>query len=230
MKDIVLEVTFIGMEKSVVRYKGQDFITVVLKEDNTNLSEVVVTGYQTLKKNSFTGNATVVTRKELQLTNNKNALAALQTFEPSFRMVEMAEWGADPNKMPDFTIRGQSSIGTNRGLDAESARRTQRTGLKDNPNMPIFVLDGFEVPVQKIYDMDMNRIESMTILKDAAATALYGSRAANGVVVVTTVPPKPGEIRINYNFTGGVELPELKDYNLAGPEEMLEIDEESFSH
>lgn len=224
MKDIVLEVTFIGMEKSVVRYKGQDFITVVLKEDNTNLSEVVVTGYQTLKKNSFTGNATVVTRKELQLTNNKNALAALQTFEPSFRMVEMAEWGADPNKMPDFTIRGQSSIGTNRGLDAESARRTQRTGLKDNPNMPIFVLDGFEVPVQKIYDMDMNRIESMTILKDAAATALYGSRAANGVVVVTTVPPKPGEIRINYNFTGGVELPELKDYNLAGPEEMLEIE------
>ena len=69
--------------------------------------------------------------------------------------------------------------------------------------MPVFILDGFEVSVEKIYDMDMNRIESMTILKDAAATALYGSRAANGVVVVTTVAPKPGEMQITYNLTGG---------------------------
>lgn len=223
-KNIILNVTFIGMKQTSVKYKGEDFMTIVLKNDEISLGEVVVTGYQTLKKNSFTGNATIVTKKQLELTNNKNALAALQAFEPSFKMVEMAEWGSDPNRMPDFTIRGESSIGTNRTLDAENAQRNQRTGLKDNPNMPIFILDGFEVSVQKIYDMDMNRIESMTILKDAAATALYGSRAANGVVVVTTIPPKPGEIRINYNLTSGAELPELKDYNLASAEEMLEIE------
>ncbi len=97
----------------------------------------------------------------------------------------------------------------------EKARRSQRTSLKDNPNLPIFIMDGFEVSVQKVYDMDINRIESMTILKDAAATALYGSRAANGVVVVTTVAPKPGELRVTYNFNAGVELPDLSDYNLC---------------
>ena len=101
------------------------------------------------------------------------------------------------------TVRGEGSFATSRGLDAEAAKRTQRTGMTDNPNLPIFILDGFEVSVQKIYDMDINRIESMTILKDAAATAMYGSRASNGVIVVTTVPPKPGELRVNYNFTAG---------------------------
>lgn len=87
--------------------------------------------------------------------------------------------------------------------------------------MPIFIMDGFEVSVQKVYDMDINRIESMTILKDAAATALYGSRAANGVVVVTTVAPKPGELRVTYNFNAGVELPDLSDYNLCNAWERL---------
>ena len=90
--------------------------------------------------------------------------------------------------------------------------------------MPVFILDGFEVSVEKIYDMDMNRIESMTILKDAAATALYGSRAANGVVVVTTVAPKPGEMQITYNLTGGGDFPDLTDYNLCNAAEMLEIE------
>ncbi|MFR7877293.1 MAG: TonB-dependent receptor plug domain-containing protein [Butyricimonas paravirosa] len=108
-----------------------------------------------------------------------------------------------------LTSGGESSIAVNKGLDVEQQRRNQRTNLKDNPNMPVFILDGFEVSVEKIYDMDMNRIESMTILKDAAATALYGSRAANGVVVVTTVAPKPGEMQITYNFTGGGDFPDL---------------------
>lgn len=64
----------------------------------------------------------------------------------------------------------------------------------------------------------------MTILKDAAATAIYGSRAANGVVVITTVAPKPGEIRVSYNFTGTLELPDLRDYNLANASQKLEIE------
>lgn len=112
----------------------------------------------------------------------------------------------------------------NKGLDVERLSKFQRTNLTDNPNLPIFILDGFEVSVQKIYDMDMNRIESMTILKDAAATAMYGSRAANGVVVVTTVAPKPGELRITYNFNGGAEFPDLSDYNLCNAAEKLELE------
>ena len=78
--------------------------------------------------------------------------------------------------------------------------------------------------VQKIYDLDVNRIESITILKDAAATAMYGSQAANGVVVVTTVAPKPGEMQIYYNFSGNVDFPDLSDYNLCDAAEKLEVE------
>ena len=69
--------------------------------------------------------------------------------------------------------------------------------------------------------MDPTRIESLTILKDAAATAMYGSRAANGVVVITTVAPKAGEVRVSYNFTGTLEMPDLHDYNLANAAEKI---------
>ena len=151
-------------------------------------------------------------------------IAALQVFDPSFRIRENSIWGSDPNALPEFNIRGESSIAMTKGLDVEDAKRTQRTSLKDNPNLPIFILDGFEASVEKIYDMDMNRIESITILKDAAATAMYGSRAANGVVVVTTVAPQMGEMRVNYSFNGGVELPDLSDYNLCNAAEKLEVE------
>ena len=197
----VLVFTMIGMDDVEVRVGNRENINVTMEENAEMMDEVVVTGYQQLKKNAFTGNATVVTKDQLLKTNNKNAIAALQAFEPSFRLKEANLWGSDPNNLPEFTIRGESSIGMNRGLDVESARRSQRTNLADNPNLPIFILDGFEVSVQKIYDMDINRIESMTILKDAASTAIYGSRAANGVIVVTTVAPKPGELRVTYHFT-----------------------------
>ena len=216
--------SFVGMESQTIKYKGQDTINVTMKEEVKKMDEVVVTGYLNVRKESFTGNVTTVTKDQLLRTNNKNVIAALQAFDPSFRIKENNIWGSDPNALPEFNIRGESSIEINKGLDAEMNRRTQRTNLEDNPNLPIFILDGFQVDVQKIYDMDMNRIESMTILKDAAATAMYGSQAANGVVVVTTIPPKPGEMRITYNFSGGADFPDLSDYNLCNPAEMLEVE------
>ncbi len=224
MKEVVLVYTFVGMVTQEVKYTGKDTINVVMKEDRVKMDEVVVTGYMNVRKESFTGNATTVSKDQLLKTNNKNVIAALQAFDPSFRIKENKLFGSDPNSLPEFTIRGEGSIGMNRGLDMEQARRSQRTNLKDNPNLPIFILDGFEVSVQKIYDMDMNRIESMTILKDAAATAMYGSRAANGVVVVTTVAPKPGELRVTYNFNAGAEFPDLSDYNLCNAWEKVEVE------
>ena len=224
MKDVVLVYTFVGMVTQEVKYAGKDTINVVMKEDKVKMDEVVVTGYMNVRKESFTGNATTVNKDQLLKTNNKNVIAALQAFDPSFRIKENKLFGSDPNSLPEFTIRGEGSIGMNRGLEMEKARRSQRTSLKDNPNLPIFILDGFEVSVQKIYDMDINRIESMTILKDAAATAMYGSRAANGVVVVTTVAPKPGELRVMYNFNAGAEFPDLSDYNLCNAWEKVEVE------
>lgn len=224
IKDFVLYFSFIGMKPQQVKYTGQETVNVVMMEEKKEIEEVVVTGYANIKKSSFTGNATTVTKDQLLQTNNKNVISALQTFDPSFRIKENTLWGSDPNALPEINIRGESSIAMRKGLDVEAERRTQRTNLKDNPNMPIFILDGFEVPVEKIYDMDINRIESMTILKDAAATAMYGSRAANGVVVVTSVAPKPGELQVTYNFTGGAEFPDLRDYNLCNAEEKLEVE------
>ena len=93
--------------------------------------------------------------------------------------------------------------------------------------MPTFIMDGFEVSVEKLYDLDINRIESITLLKDAAATAIYGSRAANGVVVITTVAPQPGEVLITYNYNLEVQLPDLRDYNLMNAREKLEAEKEA---
>lgn len=128
--------------------------------------------------------------------------------------------GSNPNNIPELYIRGRSGIGMTE-LDAESI---SKASLKNNPNLPTFIMDGFEISVQKLYDMDPSRIESMTILKDAAATAMYGSRAANGVIVITTVAPKPGKINISYNFTGTLEYPDLTDYNLMDAREKLETE------
>ena len=223
-KDITLLFSFIGMVSKEVNVVNQKEINVVLEEDVEKLDEVVVTGYSNIKKSSFTGNATAVTRDELMKTNNKNIISAIQAFDPSFRIRENSLWGSDPNALPEFNIRGESSIGMKKGLDIEQMKQEQHTDLKDNPNLPIFIMDGFEVDVQKVYDMDMNRVESLTILKDAAATAMYGSRAANGVVVITTIAPKPGQLMVSYNGTFSLELPDLSDYNVCNAAEKLELE------
>ena len=128
--------------------------------------------------------------------------------------------GSNPNSVPELYIRGRSGIGTTE-LDAESL---SKSALKNNPNLPTFIMDGFEISVQKLYDMDPSRIASITILKDAAATAMYGSRAANGVVIITTVTPKAGKVNIDYNFTGTLEYPDLTDYNMMNAREKLETE------
>ena len=222
--------TFVGMETRYVKIaalkKGETrkALRVAMKEDKIALEDVVVTGYANIRKSSFTGNVTSVDRDQLLKANNQNMISALQNFDPSFRIRPNSLWGSDPNALPEINIRGESSIGMNKSLETEYMKQTQRTNLTDNPNLPVFILDGFEVSVQKIYDMDMNRVENVTILKDAAATAMYGSRAANGVVVVTTIAPKPGEMRISYNFTGGAVLPDLSDYNMCNAVEKLEAE------
>lgn len=116
---------------------------------------------------------------------------------------------------------GRSGISGVKELDRDPLTKS---ALKDNPNLPTFIMDGFQISVEQLYDMDPNRIESITILKDAAATALYGSRAANGVVVITTVAPQMGKLNVSYNFTGDVTVPDLSDYNLMNAREKLETE------
>lgn len=215
VENVILVFSFIGMEKQEVNYTGQKTLHIVMKEDATEMEEVVVNGYFSKNKDSFTGTAVVVTKDELSKVSSNNLISALQVFDPSFRLQENVEMGSNPNSLPDFRIRGNSGFG---------AEGLSESKLKNDPNLPTFILDGYEVDVEKIFDLNMDRIESVTILKDASATAIYGSRAANGVVVVTTKSPEPGELKVSYNMTLTLTAPDLSDYNLLDAAGKLEAE------
>lgn len=220
---VTLLVQFLGMKSQELFVS--DFakeLIVRLEEDQKVVDEVVVTGYGNIRKSSFTGNSINVTREELQKVSKTNVIQALQVFDPSFRIKDNNDWGSDPNSLPEVYMRGMSGIGVT-DMDRLSDPLS-KSSLKGNPNLPLFILDGFEVSVEKIYDLDPNRIETVTLLKDGAATALYGSRAANGVVIITRVAPKEGQVRVSYNFEGNVTMPDLRDYNLMNAKEKLEAE------
>ena len=197
---VALEVSFIGMKKQTVQVDAtrKKALEIVLVDDVKTLDDVVVTGYSNVRKTSFTGSSTQISGDDLRKVSQTNIIDAMQSFDPSFRLMTNTQFGSDPNALPEMYIRGRSGVGV-RDLDKD---QLSKSNLQNNPNLPTFIMDGFEVSIEKVYDLDPTRIESMTILKDAAATAIYGSRAANGVVVITTVAPKPGEARVSYNFTG----------------------------
>ena len=223
----VLVVSFLGMEPQEVTLSSDAHddskpLTIRLKENQNEVDEVVVTGYANISKKGFTGNTVTVTKDELMSVSKTNVLAALQVFDSSFRIQENSQWGSDPNAVPELYIRGRSGIGV-KELDVSEETLSKST-LKNNPNLPLFIMDGFEISVTQLYDYDPNRIESVTILKDAAATAMYGSRAANGVVVITTVSPTPGKFFVSYNMTGTISVPDLTDYNLMNAREKLETE------
>ncbi len=130
----VFQVSFIGYKPKNFTVGKHRRFTIYLEENSTQIEQVVVTGFQKLKKNSFTGSATIVTSEDLKKVNSKDAVKALQVFDPSFRIMDNLGFGADPNQMHEISIRGASSISQNRGLDVENQRLTQRTNLRDNPN------------------------------------------------------------------------------------------------
>lgn len=212
--------SFIGMKSKEVAYTGNSTVNVTMEEEVKELEDVIVTGYNNIKSSSFTGNTVTVKKEDLLKVSKTNVIKAIQSFDPSFRIKENNRWGSDPNALPEVYIRGESGIGVKQ-LDQDALAKSN---LVDNPNLPTFIMDGFEVSVSKLYDMDPNRIESITILKDAAATALYGSRAANGVVIITTVVPKAGKLNVAYNFVADVTFPDLTDYDLLDAAEKLETE------
>jgi TonB-linked SusC/RagA family outer membrane protein len=194
---------------------GRSTYNITLEMDERQLNEVSVnTGMFTRKKESFTGAATTFTGEELKTIGNKNVLESLKALDPSFVQIVNNNMGSDPNTMPTFEIRGRTSISTS---DLNSQ-------FSSDPNQPLFILDGFESTLQAIYDLDMNRVASVTILKDAASTALYGAKAANGVVVVETKRPLPGELRVSYTGDLDLDMPDLRSYNLMNAAEKLQFE------
>lgn len=211
-KGIVLSFSFIGMKTQEVLYRGEPFLNIAMEDNVTMTGEVVVNGIFERKKESFTGSATVIKKDELMNSGSQNILQSLKNADPGFRIVENLDFGSDPNRMPELQMRGQQGIPDIKG------------SYSGNPNQPLFILDGFEADLTTVYDLDMNRVETIVLLKDAAAKAIYGSRAANGVVVIETRKPEPGTLRISYKGDLNLTVPDLTGYNLCNAYEKYMVE------
>lgn len=206
--------SYIGFENQEVKVEGETEINVQLVQDTSELDEVIVTGVVKRNKESFTGAYASVNAKQLRAVGNLNVVESLKTLDPSFVVYDNNSFGSDPNRLPYIEIRGKTSI----------SQDDLRDEFGVNPNQPLFILDGFETSLRTIIDLDMNRVASITILKDAASTALYGAKSANGVVVVETIKPEIGKLQVNYSFDLRIEVPDLNDYNLMNSTQKLEYE------
>lgn len=212
--------SFVGMKSKVVKWDGKP-MKVILEEDSKSLDDVVVTGIFQRKKEGFTGSANRMSGDDIRNLTSGNILNAISMLDPGFRQGDNMLSGSNPSSVPDFNMRGQSSMGDY----STDETVIMRGDIDTRPNQPLFVLDGIiGVSVTKIIDLDPAQIESVTLLKDAAAMAIYGSQASNGVVVVETKAPVAGRLRVTYNGNYKIEYPDLTDYNLLNAAEKLEIE------
>lgn len=207
-----LVVSFVGYKSKEISLRSKIKNYAVTLDSNVEIDEVVVTGIVTKKKDTFTGSSVTFSAEDLKSVGVQNPIASLKSLDPSFNVMESELFGSDPNRLPDIEIRGKSSM------------LGMRDQVSEDPNQPLFILDGFESTLEAIYNLDINRIASMTILKDAASTAIYGSKAANGVVVVETVKPKAGQLRLSYNGSMDISIPDLSSYNVMNSREKLEFE------
>lgn len=206
-----ISISFIGYETITKLIEKPESITFTLKAGGTDLKDVVVTGMSKRNKESFTGGYVTVKGEELRKFSPNNILKALQYFDPSFKLMDNISRGSDPNAELQFQIRGDAALG---GTGTANNMDLMLDNVASRPNVPLFVLDGFIVAITRITSLDPERVESVTILKDAASTAIYGSRAANGVIVIETKVAPEGALSISYGTNIGVQTPDLSDYNL----------------
>jgi TonB-linked SusC/RagA family outer membrane protein len=181
----ILQVSYVGMQSYEQVINDDSFLSIVL-EDGSALDEVVVIGYGTVKKKDLTGAVASVSGKDLQSNLAKNTTGALQGRVAG---VSVTNSGGAPGAGLNVTIRGLSSFGS---------------------NTPLYVVDGVFGDINLV---DPNDIASLEILKDASAAAIYGSRAANGVVIVTTKSGRQNTaatLRVNA-FTGLQQVPKMMD-------------------
>ncbi|MBO7102171.1 MAG: SusC/RagA family TonB-linked outer membrane protein, partial [Bacteroidaceae bacterium] len=173
-----LSVSFVGFKTQETSTTGKSNLRIVLREDNEQLDEIVVVGYGTMKKSDLTGAITRVGEKELQSRPVNNAFEALQGKAAGVDITTNER----PGQIGSIRIRGERSL--------------------NGGNTPLYVVDG--VPLMSasgIETLNPRDIESIDILKDASATAIYGSRGANGVVIVTTKQGQSGKMSIDYTGT-----------------------------
>ncbi len=174
-----LTISYVGFKSKTVKVSGNGPIQVTLEENNALLNEVVVVGFGTQKKANLTGSVSSVSAEDL---GNRSLTSVAMGIE---------------GKMPGVQIK--NNTGRPGVDDSDNAIRIRGTGTFNNAS-PMIIVDGME---STMYNLDPNDIESISVLKDAASASIYGSKAANGVIIVTTKRGKEGKAQINYAATFG---------------------------
>lgn len=211
-KSVTISVTYVGMKEQELKVQTGKYVTVRMETDAMMLKEAVANGIYTRNIESFTGSVSTFKGDELKAIAPQGILKSLSILDPSIVLADDVLNGSNPNQLADISINGKMNVQT---LSAE---------YETDPNQPLFILDGFESSLQTISDLNMDRIESISILKDASATAIYGSKAANGVIVVETKRPTAGRLRLTYNGSLQVAWADLSDYNLMNAAEKLQYE------
>ncbi|WP_342155086.1 SusC/RagA family TonB-linked outer membrane protein [Joostella sp. CR20] len=183
-----LSFSYIGYKTIDVKVGAKSVININLEEDAQSLDEVIVVAYGTSKKEDFTGSATQINAEQLDQRVITNALNALDGAAAG---VNVSAPNGQPGASPSIQIRG--------------------TGSYSASNTPLYIVDGVQFNGE-LSSINPNDIESMTVLKDAASTSLYGARAANGVVLISTKKGKQGKSKISLNFSQGVTSRSIPEY------------------
>lgn len=207
-KSDILIFSFIGMEEQEFNVTTSTRLNVTMK--TSSLDAVVINGFYSQAKETFTGAATTLSGDDLVKVNSTNLFAGLAALTPGMVVVENNAQGSNPNAVPSILIRGANTLITN---DSE-----------EGVNNPLIVLDGVEISISELYDLDIYDIERIDVLKDASATILYGEKGANGVIVVERKKIEGGRIRVNYNFTPKFSIPDLSSFKLTNSEQKLEVE------
>lgn len=200
----ILEVSYIGYLKSETTILAStNTVEISLKADQGNLEEVVVTGYGTQRKKDLTGSVAVVDVNQLKSQPTASAVEALQGRATG---VQIVTDGA-PGATPQVKIRGFSTI---------------------NNNEPLYIIDG--VPFEgKLSWLNNNDIESMQVLKDASAASIYGARANNGVIIITTKSGKTGKTQIGFDAYYGIQVPNSSRFpKMLNPQQALDIENQVY--
>lgn len=173
--DGTLVFSFVGMKTQEIFVGSQSTISLLMEEDAIGLEEVVAIGYGTVKKSDLTGSVGSIKSDEL---NSTPALRLDQSIKGKIAGLQAIPTSSNPGSETSIRIRGSNSISAN--------------------NEPLYVVDGY-IGGFSLNDINMNNIESIEVLKDASATAIYGSRGSNGVILITTKRGKEGKTKISYD-------------------------------
>ena len=205
----MLRFTYIGYAPREVAPVYGKSMEITMEESAEKMSEVVVNGYFTRNRNTYTGAAKSLSGDELLSVSATNILSALSSLDAGLNITQNNAMGSNPNSIPDLVIRSTTSLATN-----------NEVGL----NAPLIVIDGVETNLQALYDMNIQDIERVDILKDASATALYGENAANGVIVVERKRVSQAPVRVRYTFTPEMSFADLSSYDLCDAAQKLELE------